>query len=118
MDIQGKLHLKFDTVQVSDKFKRREFVVEYSDNPSYPQYIKFELVQDHCSMLDNVKVGQNLEVSFNLRGRKWLEQKNGQEKYFTTLEAWRITGSTDDVKGEVAPKLNMIPDNPDYDIPF
>lgn len=89
MVIEGKLHAKFDAVQITDTFKKREFVVEYVDNPLYPQYVKFEMTQDRCSLIDGVEVGDKLEVTFNLRGREWTNPQ-GEKKYFTTLDAWRV----------------------------
>ena len=87
--ITGKIHVIYDTQQVSDKFSKREFVVEYADNPQYPQLIKFELTQDKCSMIDAFKKGQEVTVTYNLRGREWTN-KQGVTSYFNTVQAWRI----------------------------
>ncbi len=89
MDIKAKLLEKFDTANVSATFRKREFVVEYAENPQYPELIKFELIQDKCDLLDNIQVGQEIEVHFNLKGRKWTDPK-GEVKYFTSLQAWRL----------------------------
>ena len=90
MNIQGKLHAKFDTQQVSDRFQKREFVIEYVENPMYPQYIAFQLIQDKVSLLDAYEVGAMLDVSFNLKGRSWTSPQ-GETRYFNSLDAWRIT---------------------------
>ncbi|MCG8477412.1 MAG: DUF3127 domain-containing protein [Cytophagales bacterium] len=90
MNIQGKIRQLYDAQQVSDRFRKREFVIEYLDNPQYPQYVKFEVVQDSCSLLDSFKVGDEVDVSFNLRGREWINPQ-GEAVYFNTLNAWRIT---------------------------
>jgi hypothetical protein len=89
MVIEGKLYVKFETQQVSDTFRKREFVVEYIDNPLYPQYVTFQMTQDRVSLLDTLAVGDKLEVTFNLRGREWTTPQ-GEKKYFNTLEAWRV----------------------------
>jgi hypothetical protein len=90
MDITGVLKLKTEAQQVSDKFRKREFVL--TDNSSqYPQHISFQLTQDKCSLLDQYNVGDEIKVHFNLRGREWTSPK-GEIKYFNTLEAWRIEG--------------------------
>ncbi len=89
MVIEGKLHQVFDTVSVSDKFQRRQFVVEYADNPMYPQYVSFELTQNRVSDIDQCQVGDMIEVTFNLRGREWVSPQL-EKKYFNTLEAWQI----------------------------
>lgn len=89
MEIQGKLLEISDTVQVKETFRKREFVLEYADNPQYPEYVKFECIQDKCDMLDNYSVGQEVTVSFNLKGRKWVDPQ-GTTKYFNSLQAWRM----------------------------
>ncbi|HLF63749.1 MAG TPA: DUF3127 domain-containing protein [Saprospiraceae bacterium] len=82
-EIEGKLHMVFTTEQKSESFRTREFVIETMQG-SYPQYIKFQLTQDRCDILDSYKTGQQIKVYFDLRGRQW------QDKYFTNLQAWRI----------------------------
>lgn len=89
MDIKGKVHEISTVQQISDSFKKRELVVEYIENPQYPEYLLFEVTQDRCAMLDTLKVGDNIEVFFNLRGRAWTN-KEGQKKYFNSMQAWRI----------------------------
>lgn len=98
MNIQGKLHRINPTVVVSDKFQRRAFVVEFCENPMYPQYIQLEFTQDRCAELDAYKTGDSVDVTFNLKGRPWTDTKTGEEKFFNTLEAWRIK------KAESAPQ--------------
>lgn len=90
MITKGKLHRKFDTAQVSPTFTKREFVVEIAENPQYPQLVKFELAQDRCSILDKFNEGDMIEVSFDLRGRKWQKDSSSEEKFFNELAAWKI----------------------------
>ncbi|MCI4666607.1 MAG: DUF3127 domain-containing protein [Bacteroidia bacterium] len=91
MTVQGKLHKKFDTQQIKETFKKREFVIEYNDgNPMYPQYVLFQLIQDKCNLIDNVAEGSEVSVDFNLRGRSW-QSPNGETKYFNSLDAWRVS---------------------------
>lgn len=90
MNVSGKLVEIFEVMKVKETFQKREFVLEYASNPKYPELVKFELVQDKCSLLDNFKVGQEVSVEFDLRGRKWTDQK-GAVKYFNTLQAWRLS---------------------------
>src|SRR5688572_14765765 len=78
-----------ETIQVSEKFAKREFVVTDMSNSQYPQDILFQMTQDKCALLDSFIEGQNVEVSFNLRGREWVSPQ-GESKYFNTLESWRI----------------------------
>ena len=86
--LQGTVKVLNSTVQVSEKFSKREFVVTESTG-MYPQDILFQSTQDKCALLDAVQIGDQVEVSFNLRGREWTSPQ-GEVKYFNTLEAWRI----------------------------
>lgn len=94
MNIQGKFIKKFEVQQVSASFKKREFVVEYAENPLYPQLLKFECTQDRCNIVDDFNPGDVVDVSFNLRGREWVSP-DGEAKYFNTLEAWRLQRMAD-----------------------
>lgn len=86
--LTGTIKSISDTVQVSEKFLKREFVVTDTTG-MYPQDILFQLTQDKCSVMNQYMEGQEVEVSFNLRGREWVSPQ-GETKYFNTLEAWRI----------------------------
>lgn len=103
MNIQAKLHVKFDVQQVTESFRKREFVVEYIDgNPMYPQYLKFQLIQDKCDALDGFEVGAMIDVSFNLKGREW-KSPQGEIKYFNSLDAWRLTPVQESAPADAPP---------------
>ena len=88
MELTGTIKVKSNEQQVSEKFRKREFVV--TDNSSqYPQHVLFQLTQDKCNLIDSYNVGDEIKVYFNLRGREWTSPK-GEVKYFNTLEAWRL----------------------------
>lgn len=88
MDITGKIKFIGDVQQVSDKFRKRDFVVT-DDSSQYPQHISIQVTQDKVVLLDDCRVGDEVKVHFNLRGREWTDPK-GEVKYFNTIEAWRI----------------------------
>ena len=124
MKIIGKIADIKESQQVSDSFKKRTFVVEYIENPQYPyaEHISFELIQDRCELLDTFQVGQEVEVSFNLKGRKWLSPE-GDTKYFNSLQAWRIesssnTSNTREQKPITETPTTNITSNEADDLPF
>ena len=88
-NLKGELKVINDTVQISDSFKKREFVV-IDASGQYAQTIQFQTVQDRCEVLDGFKVGDQVEVTFFLRGREWESPKDGTVKYFNSLDAWQI----------------------------
>ena len=89
IEATGKLHAIFETKQVSERFTKREFVVEMSDNPKYPQLVLFQLTGDRCNQLDDLHVGDTVRIDFSLRGREWKSPK-GEVKYFNSLDAWTV----------------------------
>ena len=112
MEIKGKIKKISETIEISDRFRKREFIIEYSNNPEYPQFIQFEMVQDRCEFLDQFKEGQQVEIFFDLRGREWTSPQ-GEIKYFNTLQAWKIV--TDEVKEETSSKIKNSEDNDKLD---
>ena len=91
-EIEGKLILIEDTVIVSDKFKKREFVIEKSEDNNgkvWVDTIKFQAVQAKCELLDALQVGDNVNVVFNIKGNKW--EKEGKTSYFNNLDAWKVS---------------------------
>lgn len=87
--LKGELKVIGDTQQVSDSFKKREFVVVDASG-QYAQTISFQAVQDRVDLLNNLKVGDNVEVTFFLRGREWTNPKDNTVRYFNSLDAWKI----------------------------
>lgn len=87
-EVTGKLHKVYETENKTGSFSAREFVIEV-DSGNYPQFVKFQLVQDRCNLIDDYREGEPIKVHFDLRGREW----NG--KYFTNLNAWRLEKVTE-----------------------
>ena len=90
-EITGKLAAKFDTVQRSESFKTREFVIESTEDNNgrtFTSYIKFQCVQDKTTMPDRFSIGDEVKVQFNIKGSKW--EKEGRVNYITNLDAWRM----------------------------
>jgi single-strand DNA-binding protein len=117
-ELEGTLVEKFETQRVSEKFQKREFVVEQRENRSgydFQELIKFQLVQDKCDLINDFELGQNVSVSFNIRGRKW--EKEGKVNYFTNLEAWRISSAANGPIPSAEPEANQTED-PDNILPF
>jgi hypothetical protein len=88
MQIDGNIVVIEEEVQVKE-YRRRKFVIEHSDCGNI-QYLSFELIQSHCNILDSFNLGDEVIIDFNLNGRKWID-KEGEEKYWNTLQAWKIT---------------------------
>ncbi len=92
--IKGKLVKKYEIENKTNSFQTREFVIVTEEQ--YPQYIKFQLVQDRCTAIDRFNENDLITVYFDLRGREW------QGKYFTNLNAWKVEAheNVDKIAGE------------------
>ena len=80
--LTGKIIVLSETQNFPSGFQKREFVIE--TNEKYPQKIKFEAIKDGCARLDSYNVGDELTVSYNLRGN----EHNG--KYYISAQAWKF----------------------------
>jgi len=120
MEIKGKVHEVAPTVQVTDSLKKRELILEYIENPQYPEYLKFEAIQDRCNLLDSVKVGDDVEVFFNLKGRPWTD-KAGKKSYFNSMQLWKVNvlaGANSAPAPAYAPPADISSAPEDDDLPF
>ena len=116
-EIKGRLAEIFETQQISEKFQKREFILETKETSGsgseFVEHIKFQALQDKCSMLDSLQTDDIVKVSFNLKGRKW--EKEGRVSYFTNLDAWRIEKEQSTNESPIAPapeiQNNSAPDS-------
>ena len=87
MEISGKIRVVNPTKEISATFKKREIILTTEEN--YPQHISIDFVQDKCSILDSYKVGENVKVSINIRGKESIN-KDGETRYFNQIQGWKI----------------------------
>jgi hypothetical protein len=121
MEVKGKVHEVSPTQQVTESLKKRELIIEYVENPQYPEYLKFEAIQDRCALMDNVKIGDDVEVFFNLKGRPWTD-KAGKKSYFNSLQLWKINvlsgAGAASTPEYAAPSADISSSSDDDDLPF
>ena len=102
MEISGKVKFIGKDNQVSASFVKRELVVTTAEQ--YPQHILINFVQDKCDLLDVLKVGQEVTVSINLRGREWVNPQ-GETKYFNDIQGWKVKGEKENSQAPVIPPV-------------
>lgn len=120
-EAKGKIKLISETQTFPSGFSKREFVVTTGDS-KYPQDLKFEVVKDKTAVLDNYKEGQEVVVSFDIRGNEY----NG--KYYVNLSCWKLSGgsgesfdeSSQEVRDSGEPSAADLRKEDDFDddIPF
>jgi len=117
IEVSGKIHAMFDAKQVTERFRKREFVLQLADDPRYPQYVLFQLTGDRCENLDGFDVGDEVRVEFSLRGREWHSPK-GEVKFFNSLDVWTLERVGDGFNEDEPPPPEGPPPDFDDDIPF
>lgn len=118
MKVVGKVHKVLDLIKVSDKFKKRDLVIETGEK--YPQLIAIETHNDNTDMLNNLREGDVVECDINLRGREW-KNPQGETKYFNSLVCWRMSLLDDERSNEAAFSPKEIANSyepEDEDLPF
>ena len=122
MEVIGKVKL-IGEVQTfgTGGFRKRELVV--TTDEQYPQMIMIEFVQDKTDLLNSYKVGQDVKVSINLRGREWINPE-GVAKYFNAIQGWRVENLSSQAAPSNLPPVdqfqlaaNVSDEEPD-DLPF
>lgn len=113
MEITGSIKVLGSTQTFgANNFRKRELVVE--TNEQYPQTIMVEFMQNATDLLDSFKIGDEVLIGINLRGREWVNPQ-GETKYFNSIQGWRIqlVGAS-----AVQNKSSQASDNFDDDLPF
>ncbi|MCB1701634.1 MAG: DUF3127 domain-containing protein [Pseudomonadales bacterium] len=115
-ELTGKIKLIQEPKTFDSGFTKREMVVIVEDG-KYPQEINIEFVQDKTALLDNLRPGEEVTVTFDIRGREY----NG--RYFNNLQGWKIVSAGDMPASsndmETAPSYHAAGnDFGDDDIPF
>lgn len=99
--IEGVVENLKKTVEFGN-FKKREFVLRDSfkkkDGEEVYNHYKIQTTNDGIEMLNDVKVGDTVKVSYFVRGNKWIDKQtgapkkndNGEDIIFVNLDAKEI----------------------------
>jgi hypothetical protein len=123
-EITGKIIDISPVSQISDKFKKREFVIEKKETGGtgvFIDYIKFQLTQDKCDLINESYLNEEVKIWFNLKGNKW--ERDNKINYITNLAAWKIEKISSQAKDQNVPLHktleDILPDNDELsDLPF
>ncbi len=86
--VRGIVHVIEETKTFGQKGFRKRLVVLEKDNGRFTNYIPVEFLRDACDTVDEMKVGDEVEISYQLSGRKWQRDENSEVKYFLSAEAF------------------------------
>lgn len=103
LSISGKFLGAGKTESVGvNAFKIRKFWIDVPNNQSDTKNTpEFQLTNEKCSLVDSFKPGDEVEIFFNVNGRKWEKEstdENGlpikKSGVNTNLNAWKINKIT------------------------
>lgn len=88
--IKGTIKAIHDIQDIPNtEYQKRVFAITNSEGyQGREQIFAFELFGDNMNLISKFKEGDEVTVSYNTKCRHWKE-----DKYFTTLDAWKITGA-------------------------
>jgi hypothetical protein len=85
--VQGKVHLIEETKTYGQKGFRKRLVVLEQDKGRFINYIPLEFVHEGCDAVDELSVGDDVEVTYRLSGRRWQRDERSEVKFFLNAEA-------------------------------
>lgn len=89
-ELTGTLYEVYPAVQVTEKFMKREFVVKVPDG-DYEQYLKFQLTQRNCALVDRFQKNDAITVRFSITGKPFVD-RNNVTQFYNNLQAFSISG--------------------------
>lgn len=85
--VRGTVHVTEETKTYGQKGFRKRLVVLEQDNERFTNYIPLEFTGDRCELVDSINVGDEIEVTYRLSGRKWQKDPGSEVKFFLNAEA-------------------------------
>ena len=119
--VTGIVEVIEDTKTYGQKGFRKRIVVLKQDGGRFTNYLPMEFIQDGCDSVDELKVGQNIEVTYRLSGRKWQRDEQSEVKYFLSAEAMNFRVIDGDGGADAGPQPGdtfTSSGNPDEEVPF
>ena len=114
-ELSGTVKQIFEEKTFGSGFNLREFVVT-TEADKYPQDICLQCIKEKVEMVNQLKEGEKVKVSFDLRGREY------QGRYFVNLNAWKVetagAGSDSSSNGDEPPPFDPSDEILDEEPPF
>ena len=102
--VRGIVHVVEDTKTFGQKGFRKRTVVLEQKSGNFTNYIPLEFLRDNCDAADDLSVGDEVEIAYQLGGRKWQRDPGSEVKYFLSAEAIsfkKLTGGKSSTKDEL-----------------
>jgi len=94
--VRGVVHLIEETKTFGQKGFRKRLVVLEQSKGTFTNFIPVEFVKEGCDAVDDLAVGDDIEVTYRLSGRRWQRDQASEVKFFLSAEGLsfkRVSGS-------------------------
>lgn len=85
--VRGVVHVIEGTKTYGKNDFRKRLVVLEQDKGRFTNYIPLDFIQDGCDSVDELSVGDEVEVTYRLSGRRWQKDPSAEVKFFLNAEA-------------------------------
>jgi len=121
--VRGVVHLIEETKTFGQKGFRKRLVVLEQSKGTFTNFIPVEFVKDGCDAVDDLSVGDEIEVTYRLSGRRWQKDEASEAKYFLSAEGLsfkRLSGSgrPSDGPDDTVDPNDAFAEAGDDDVPF
>ena len=118
--VKGIVHVIEETKTYGQKGFRKRLVVLEQNNGRFTNYVPLEFTNDGVDTVDELNVGDEIEVTYRLSGRRWQKDANSEVKFFLNAEAtgFKVMQGKAETSESVTPDDPGEPMSEDEDIPF
>ena len=120
--VKGTIHLIEETKTYGQKgFRKRLVVLEQSKGGGFTNYVPVEFLKDACDSVDELHLGDEIEVAYRLSGRRWQRDESSEPKYFLSAEAmsFRVLNGGGSGQSAAGPDVDsVLAEAADDDVPF
>jgi hypothetical protein len=104
----------------NEKYPYGKIVVSMTEN-GYTNFAEFVMKGKQLEYYDKLRIGSDVEVKFNLKGRSYIDKKTGVTKYFCSNEAWFVKqeqGAKSNAMESARPQETFVASNVDDNDPL
>jgi hypothetical protein len=121
--VRGVVHLIEETKTFGQKGFRKRLVVLEQSKGTFTNYIPVEFVKEGCDAVDELGVGDEIEVTYRLSGRRWQRDEASEAKYFLSAEGLSFrhlsgSGKEDSDRAAAVDPNDAFAEAGDDDVPF
>jgi hypothetical protein len=121
--VRGVVHLIEETKTFGQKGFRKRLVVLEQSKGTFTNFIPVEFMKDSCDAVDDLTVGDEIEVTYRLSGRRWQRDEASEAKYFLSAEALSFKSVSGSGRAHDGPVNTRDPNDAfaeagDDDVPF